>query len=140
MRKFRAVRALKGAWLLAMLPMINCARGAQRDPEAVVEQFIAAANAGNSEEVYGLLGPHSRSQLDELRQSAKRVSGRLALEPKDFLSAGRAPAGWDPQGVRLLRKSNIDAVVQVYSAAGDRYSLTLVREGSAWKIELPSSS
>jgi|GEM_PF-2391456 len=139
MRIFRPDQGLKAAGLFAMLAVANCGRGAQRDPEAVVELFIAAANAGDSEEVYELLGPRSRGRLDELRQSAKRVSGRLALQPKDFLSAGRAPAGWEPQGVRLLRKSNVDAVVQVYSAAGDRYSLNLVREGHAWKVELPSS-
>jgi hypothetical protein len=139
MRVFRTVWGCRATGLLVLFSLANCARGAQRDPEAVVEQFIAAANAGDSEEVYELLGPRSRSRLDELRQSAKRVSGRLAIEPKDFLSVGRAPAGWEPQGVRLLRKSNIDAVVQVYSAAGDRYSLSLVREGHAWKVELPSS-
>lgn len=116
-----------------------CRGGAEADPEQVVEQFIAAATAGNSAEVYELLGPRSRHRLDDLRQSAKRVSGRLALTPQDFLSTGRAPPGWEPQGVRLLNKSNADAVVQVYSAAGDRYSLSLVREGRSWKIELPNT-
>jgi len=29
--------------------------------------------------------------------------------------------------------------VEVYSAAGDRHSLTLIREGKEWKIELPGS-
>jgi hypothetical protein len=29
------------------------------------------------------------------------------------------------------------AEVEVFSAAGDRHSLTLVREGKEWKIELP---
>ena len=139
MRIIRTVQRLTAARLFAILAFVGCSRGVHRDPEPVVEEFIAAVNAGNSDDVYELLGPRSRSRLDDLRQSAKRVSGRLALEPKDFLSVGRAPVGWEPQGVRLLHKSNIDAVVQVYSAAGDRYSLNLVREGHAWKIDLPSS-
>ncbi|MDX2021089.1 MAG: hypothetical protein SF187_12690 [Deltaproteobacteria bacterium] len=116
-----------------------CGSRGERDPEAVVEHFIAAANAGNSADVYALLGPNSRKRLDELRQSAKRVSGRLALQPEDFLSVGRAPPAWEPQGVRLLHKSNVDATVQVYSAAGDRYAVNLVRQGHAWKVELPGS-
>ena len=105
----------------------------------MVEYFVAAANAGNSAQVYDMLGPSSRRRLDDLRQSAKRVSGRLALQPPDFLSAGRAPAAWEPQGVRLLQRSDTDAVVQVFSAVGDRYSLNLVRQGQRWKIELPSN-
>lgn len=116
-----------------------CGARAERDPETVVEHFIAAANAGNSADVYALLGPESRKRLDELRQSAKRVSGRLALQPEDFLSVGRAPAAWEPQGVRLLRRSDTVATVQVYSAAGDRYAINLVRQGRAWKVELPGS-
>lgn len=125
--------------LLSAVELAACGDHAQGNPEAVAEYFIAAANAGNSTQVYEMLGPSSRRRLDELRQSAKRVSGRLALQPQDFLFAGRAPAAWEPQGVRLLQRSDTDAVVQVFSAVGDRYSLNLVRQGQRWKIELPSN-
>ena len=131
----------KGVVFACVLACVSgaCVGRGDSDPEAVVEQFIAAANAGHGADVYALLGPESRKRLDELRQSAKRVSGRLALQPENFLSVGRAPSAWEPQGVRLLRKSETVATVQVYSAAGDRYAVHLVRQGRDWKVELPGS-
>lgn len=130
-------RKLTVVVLFAGLASCGEARGA--DPERTVEQFIAAAHGGHAAEVYALLGPRSRKQLDERRQSAKRVSGRLALSPQDFLSVGRAPPAWEPSGARLLRKTDTEAQVQVHSATGDRYVLTLVREGRRWKLELPGT-
>jgi hypothetical protein len=39
--------------------------------------------------------------------------------------------------MRTLRRDDHSALVEVFSAAGDRHTVTLVREGDEWKIELP---
>jgi hypothetical protein len=36
-----------------------------------------------------------------------------------------------------VRRSGDEAEVEVYSAAGDRQIVKLVREGKTWKVELP---
>ncbi len=129
-------RRLRGLGGLIALFCISC-QAVGSDPEAVVQKFIAAANTGQNHEVYKLLGPRSQQRLAELRQSAKRVSGRLALQPEDFLAVGRSPPAWEVAGVRLLRQSQTEASVQVFSTAGDRHALTLVKVGGEWKVELP---
>lgn len=133
----RLTAAGKLVLLLALGSGCDAAGG--QDPEAVIERFIAAANTGQRQEVYRMLGPQSRNRLLELRQSAKRVSGRLALQPEDFLAVGRAAPAWEVAGVRLLRQDDDRAVVQVHSAAGDRHDVTLVKQGRSWRVELPGS-
>lgn len=115
----------------------GCGDRAMQNPEAVVHRFITASNTGQRDEVYRLLGPRSQARLHEQRQSAKRVSGRLALQPEDFLAVGRAAPAWEATNVRLLRRSDEQAEVQVSSAAGDRATVTLVKQGGAWRVELP---
>ena len=102
-----------------------------------MQRFIAASNSGQRDDVYRLLGPRTQARLAELRQSAKRVSGRLALEPEDFLAVGRAAPAWEATNVRVLRVSGDEASVQVSSSSGDRATVTLVRHGGAWRVELP---
>jgi hypothetical protein len=52
---------------------------------------------------------------------------------------GWAPPAWEPAGIRTVQRDRERAEVEVYSAAGDRHTLSLVREGKEWKIELPGS-
>ena len=47
------------------------------------------------------------------------------------------PPAWEPAGTRTLHRSGDEAEVEVFSAAGDRQSVRLVREGKTWKVELP---
>ena len=52
---------------------------------------------------------------------------------------GWAPPAWEPAGIRTVQREPERAEVEVFSAAGDRHALSLVREGKEWKIELPGS-
>ena len=47
------------------------------------------------------------------------------------------PPAWEIAGIRTLRRDDSSAEVEVYSATGDRHTLSLVREGPEWKVELP---
>ena len=61
----------------------------------------------------------------------------MVAHPEDFISVGWAPPAWEPAGTRTVRRDGSHAEVEVYSAAGDRDLLKLVRVGKEWKIELP---
>ena len=113
------------------------ARDEGASPEGAVRTLIAAARAGDRQAVYQRFGPRTRARVDETLARANRMGGRRQFRPADFVSVGWAPPAWEAAGVRSIRRSKNDAEVEVYSAAGDRQIVRLIREERAWKIELP---
>jgi hypothetical protein len=123
-------------WVLALLAACS-SRGRADNPEGAVHLFIAAARSGDRAAVYQRLGPETRARIEALLSSSRHQGGRLIAKPEDFFSVGWAPPAWEPAGTRTVHRDRDHAEVEVYSAAGDRHSLSLVREGKEWKIELP---
>jgi hypothetical protein len=70
-------------------------------------------------------------------ESAHKTGGTRMLRPQDLVTVGWVPPAWEPAGLRTMSKSGDEAEVEVYSAAGDRQTVHLVREGKTWKVELP---
>jgi hypothetical protein len=122
--------------MLALLLGCSGAEGPD-SPEGAVRLFIAAARSGDRGSVFSRLGPSTRARIEGLESSIRPLSGRTQIKPEDFLSVGWAPPAWEPSGTRLLQRTRESAEVEVFSSAGDRHSLSLVREGREWKIELP---
>jgi hypothetical protein len=121
-----------------ILLLVACSSRVRADnPEGAVHLFIAAARGGDRVSVYQLLGPETRARIESLLSSSRHQGGRLIARPEDFFSVGWAPPAWEPVGTRTVHREDNRAEVEVFSAAGDRHSLTLVREGKEWKIELP---
>jgi hypothetical protein len=125
------------ACALLLLGWAGCSGRAGRNPEGAVQLLVEAARTGDRAGVYQRLGPRTRARIDALAESSRRTGGRLLTGPEDFLSVGSAPPAWEVSGVRTLRRDDATAEVEVYSAAGDRHALQLVREGQEWKVELP---
>jgi hypothetical protein len=124
--------------LLALLLLAACSSRVRADnPEGAVHLFITAARGGDRVSVYQRLGPETRARIEALLSSSRHQGGRLIARPEDFFSVGWAPPAWEPAGTRTVHRDRDRAEVEVYSAAGDRHSLSLVREGKEWKIELP---
>jgi hypothetical protein len=109
------------------------------NPEGAVHLFIAAARAGDRVAAYQRLGPQTRARIESMLSSSRHQGGRLMARPEDFFSVGWAPQAWEAAGMRTVLREGDRAEVEVFSAAGDRHSLSLVREGKEWKIELPGS-
>ena len=123
---------------LVLLLAAACSSRVRADnPEGAVHLFITAARGGDRVSVYQRLGPATRARIEALLSTSKHQGGRLIARPEDFFSVGWAPPAWEPAGTRTVQRDGARAVVEVFSAAGDRHSLTLVREGKEWKIELP---
>jgi len=124
--------------LVVAFLLAGCSSRERADnPEGAVHLFIAAARSGDRAAVYQRLGPSTRERIETLLTSSQFQGGRNIARPEDFFSVGWAPPAWEPAGVRTVHRDHDHAEVEVYSAAGDRHSLTLVREGKEWKIELP---
>jgi hypothetical protein len=128
-------------WLVGVLVLAAaCSSRVRADnPEGAVHLFITAARSGDRAAVYQRLGPETRGRIEALLSSSRHQGGRLIVRPEDFFSVGWAPPAWEPAGTRTVHRDRDRAEVEVFSAAGDRHSLSLVREGKEWKIELPGN-
>jgi hypothetical protein len=123
-------------WLVIAALLAACS-GSPSTPEGAVDRLVTAARTGDRAGVYARLGPATRARIDPLVIASRKMSGRVALKPQDFLSVGWAPPAWDLAGMRTLRRDETTADVEVYAASGDRHIVALVREGDEWKVELP---
>jgi hypothetical protein len=129
---------LQAVFCIALLLLAGCSGGEGPDsPEGAVRLFITAAHTGDRGSVLARLGPATRTRIEALQATSRQLSGRMMMKTEDFLSVGWAPPAWEPAGTHLVRRSRDSAEVEVYSSAGDRHTLALVREGREWKIELP---
>lgn len=129
---------MRGFVCAMLLLLAACSSRVRADnPEGAVHLFIAAARSGDRASVYQRLGPETRARIEALLSSSRHQGGRLIAKPEDFFSVGWAPPAWEPAGTRTVHRERDRAEVEVFSAAGDRHALTLVREGKEWKIELP---
>jgi hypothetical protein len=124
-------------WIAAFVFAACTGRERADNPEGAVQLFIASARSGDRAAVYQRLGPETRARIETMLKSNHRQGGRFLAHPEDFFSVGWAPPAWEPAGTRTLSRDREHAEVEVYSSAGDRHALTLVREGKEWKIELP---
>jgi len=124
-------------WMVALLALGCTGRERADHPEGAVQLFIAAARSGDRASVYQRLGPGTRARIEAMLSASRHQGGRFITRPEDFISVGWAPPAWEPAGTRTIRRDRERAEVEVYSAAGDRHCLSLVREGKEWKIELP---
>jgi hypothetical protein len=126
---------------IALLAFLAACSSQERasNPEGAVHLFIAAARSGDRASVYQRLGPETRARIEAMLSSSRHQGGRLIAGPEDFFSVGWAPPAWEPAGIRTVQREPERAEVEVFSAAGDRHALSLVREGKEWKIELPGS-
>lgn len=131
---------MRVAVALALVWLSGCSgRQEAKTPEGAVQALVAAARTGDRAGVYQRLGPQTRARIQAQQAATRRMSGRLVMKPEDFLSVGWAPPAWEPAGTRVLRREGDTAEVEVYSSAGDRHAVQLVREAGEWKVELPGT-
>lgn len=106
-------------------------------PETAVAQLIAAARSGDRSAVYHRLGPRTRGHIEDILAAARKSGGARLLRPEDLVTVGWVPPAWEATSIHELHRQGDEAEVDVSSAAGDHQTITLVREGKRWMVELP---
>jgi hypothetical protein len=127
------------ALLLALaLLALSCRR-----PEGPAERyrtFAAAARAGDSDAVWGMLSARSRAALDAKAKGASAEAPKGVVPPsgKDLVIGDAASLAPRLKSVVVLRESRDEAIVGVETeAGGPRQDVTLVREGGGWRVVVP---
>src|SRR4051812_27295387 len=112
-------------WLLAVAPGGAACSGGARSPGGAGDRPVTPPRPRGRAGVYARLCPATRARIDALVAASRKMSGRVALKPQDFLSVGWAPPAWDLGGMRTLRRDDSTAEVEVYAASGDRHIVAL---------------
>jgi hypothetical protein len=106
-------------------------------PESAVANLVSAARSGDRSAVYQRLGPKTRARIEEILAAARKSGGARLLRAEDLVTVGWVPPAWEATAIRELRRQDDEAEVDVASAAGDHETVTAVREGKRWTVELP---
>jgi hypothetical protein len=124
---------------LAMLVGLSACSGGEpgSSPETAVAQLIAAARSGDRSSVYHRLGPRTRGHIEDILAAARKSGGARLLRPEDLVTVGWVPPAWEATSIHELHRQDDEAEVDVASAAGDHQTITTVREGKRWMVELP---
>ncbi|HEX2657462.1 MAG TPA: hypothetical protein VHU40_04290, partial [Polyangia bacterium] len=78
-----------------------------------------------------------RARIEEILAAARKSGGARLLRAEDLVTVGWVPPAWEATAIRELRRQGDEAEVDVSSAAGDHETVTAVREGKRWTVELP---
>lgn len=120
-----------------MLLVAACSAGT-RSPEGAVRALAEASADGDRAQVWRLLGPATRARLDANARRAAELSGRRPFRPEEMLAVGWFPPRFRAEDVRELAREGATATVEVTGAHGERVQVACIRDGSAWKVELPA--
>jgi hypothetical protein len=111
--------------------------GGARSPEGAVRALQEAAETGDRDAVWQLLGPATRARLTADAQKAAQAAGRRELSGRDLLAAGWSAPRWHAAEYDVLAADSSSATVEVRGPAHERETLRCVRQGSQWTVELP---
>lgn len=129
--------------LLALLAIAlsGCSRAPpDATPEGAVHLFLdrmdsAATGAVPMSEVYTLLGPATRKNLTDRASRAGKIQGRR-IDPAEMLAPGRYALKFRPKSMTSRLSGDTAVVTVVGYEASETAEVTLVRENSAFKVEL----
>jgi hypothetical protein len=111
-------------------------RVSEPGPDDAVHDMLRAAQAGDVDLVYELLGPATRARLDlEAKRATDYVGAATRYTAKDLVSIGTSENVATPTSITVVDKLSDRARVLVVSETGRSY-VELVRVNDAWRIEL----
>jgi hypothetical protein len=118
----------------ALVAVAAC--GGAHSPEGAVRALAEAAESGDRDAVFALLGPATRARLAADAGRASQAAGRRELGPRDLVAAGWSPPHWRAADFDVLTRSGDRATVEVRGPAHERETVSCVFVDGQWRIEL----
>jgi hypothetical protein len=122
--------------LLAVVALLAAACSGARSPEGAVRALAEAAESGDRDALYGLLGPATRGRLAGDAARAAQAAGRRELGPKDLIAAGWSPPHWRAVDFDVLTRAGDRATVEVRGPGHARETVSCVLVDGQWRVEL----
>jgi hypothetical protein len=122
---------------LALVVLLLAGCGGARSPEGAVRALAEAAESGDRDALWALLGPATRARLSADADRAKAAAGRREIVARDLLAAGWSPPRWRAAGFDVIARTGDRATVEVRGAAHERETVTCVVVDGKWQVELP---
>lgn len=123
------------ALLFSVVVAAGC--GGARSPEGAVRALAEAAESGDRDAVWTLLGPATRARLAADAERAKAAAGRREIVGRDLLAAGWSPPRWRAAAFDVIGRSGDRATVEVRGAAHERETVSCLLVDGKWQVELP---
>ena len=121
---------------LLVLSLAGCAR--EPGPEATYRSLVRAVAARDADKAWSLLSRDSQRRLDALaREASARAPGVVPPSGKALLIGDAALAARALARVEVESESGDRAVLRVEVEGGPPRRVTMVREGRAWRVEIP---
>jgi hypothetical protein len=123
--------------LALLLLLFGAGCGGTRSPEGAVRALAEAAEVGDRDTVFALLGPATRARLQADAQRAAQAAGRRELGAKDLVAAGWSPPRWRAVEVDVVSRAGDHATVEVRGPGHERETVACVLVNGHWRVELP---
>ena len=134
-RSALAAPALLAAALVGLLP------ACQRDlpPDATYRALVRAAADRDEAAAWSLLSSATQERLTaRARTAASAAPGVVPPSARAMLIGDAALGGRPPSAITLLESSPDRAVLRVEAPGAPARNVVLVREGGAWRVDLPA--
>jgi hypothetical protein len=123
--------------LVVVAVVLACAAcSGARSPEGAVRALAEAAESGDRDALYALLGPATRARLGADADRAAQAAGRRELGPKDLVAAGWSPPHWRAVDFDVLTRAGDRATVEVRGPGHERETVSCVLVDGQWRVEL----
>lgn len=125
---------------LAPLALAFALAACARDPgpEAAYRSLAKAVAERDADKAWSLLSRDSQRRLDALaREAAARAPGVVAPGGRQLLLGDAALASRPLTRVEVASQDGDRAVLRVEEAGRPPRQVSMVREGRAWRVELP---
>jgi hypothetical protein len=122
--------------LPALALLAACRPQPDGTPEGAYRAFAAAANKGEDGAAFALLASESQEALKRQLAGASSASGGSLGEDAASL-VFRGGRGTPITDIHLL-KMDPDRATLAVTARGETREVSLVRQGSEWRVQLPS--
>ncbi|MGZ3430177.1 MAG: hypothetical protein ACXVCV_26185 [Polyangia bacterium] len=122
--------------LCVAVVLVAAACGGTRSPEGAVRALAEAAESGDREALWALLGPATRARLSGDADRAAQAAGRRELGPKDLVAAGWSPPQWRAVDFDVLTRAGDRATVEVRGPGHERETVNCVLVDGRWRVEL----
>jgi len=129
------VRAALAAALVAVLP------ACQRDlpPDATYRALVRAAADRDEAAAWNLLSSATRRRLEErAREAAAAAPGVVPASARSMLVGDASLGVRPPTSITALAVGPDRAVLRVEAPDSPARDVVLVREGGAWRVDLPA--